>query len=70
MVERFSTEEMTRLLVDTRKDVREIKEHVLDLKESKATNSAKIEGHSTQITMLWTILVLSIGSLVAAFFKL
>lgn len=65
----FSRNEMSRMIQETRDDVREIKGHVVELKESKAATRAKVDGHATQIALLWTITILSIGAVVAAYFS-
>jgi len=47
-----------------------IEEHILELKEGRAAVKARIEGHATQLGLLWTMLILSIGGIITAFFKL
>ena len=39
------------------------------LKESRGSLKSRIEGHATQLGLLWTLLILSIGGIVAAYFK-
>ena len=47
-----------------------IEDHIVELKESRGEQKAKLEGHSTQIALLWTLVFLIAGSAVAAWFNL
>ena len=46
-----------------------ISEDVSSLREGRAENRTAIKGHATQIALLWTITLLTIGGVVAAYFK-
>jgi len=38
--------------------------------ESRASQGAKVDGHATQLALIWTAIFLIAGSAVAAWFKL
>lgn len=47
-----------------------IDDKIEDLKESRGNLKGKLEGHTTQLALIWTLLILAIGGTFAAYYKL